>query len=413
MMKNWLYLEPYVYVRTTQKDVLFYNTLNGFALESSDPEVIKLAARLKHWDNLYVVGISDEKRNVQPFVGLIETLRQQFMADIIRKESAEGKPMQFMPIMKNMREISYLKKARLRSPGENVFSYLNRVNFYINESCQLDCGHCAEAHKQFFSCFRGKKGTEMPLEQIEKLVQQLSHKQPAISVTGGNVLNYSRLEELCQLLQQHLPQAEFFLHLEQAVAAPEKLKVLVSYGFSLQVGVTAPYDVEKVKLLQQVLGKHLEKSLWVVVVQNEADIEEAEQLLEQARLEKFRFQPFYNGDNASFFKQCVFSEREQVAQQCLTQKEIFGRSKSNPLQFGALTILADGQVYANLNAGCLGTLDTHFLQELILKELTNGKNWLRSRNKVTPCRSCVWNAICPPISNYEYALSRHDLCWKN
>lgn len=36
--------------------------------------------------------------------------------------------------------------------------------------------------------------------------------------------------------------------------------------------------------------------------------------------------------------------------------------------------------------------------------------WFRVRNQVQPCRTCVYEVLCPPLSNYEYALHRNNLC---
>ncbi len=32
------------------------------------------------------------------------------------------------------------------------------------------------------------------------------------------------------------------------------------------------------------------------------------------------------------------------------------------------------------------------------------------RQDVEPCKDCVFNSLCPPISNYEHVMGKHDLC---
>ena len=57
----------------------------------------------------------------------------------------------------------------------------------------------------------------------------------------------------------------------------------------------------------------------------------------------------------------------------------------------------------------IGNIDQR-IHEVLLKELHNGKGWFKVRKHLTPCKGCIYNQICPPISNYEYALSRNNLC---
>ena len=52
----------------------------------------------------------------------------------------------------------------------------------------------------------------------------------------------------------------------------------------------------------------------------------------------------------------------------------------------------------------------HVADSASSKEIHESKNWFRTRSKVKPCKSCIYNALCPPISNYEYYLKEYNLC---
>jgi len=68
----------------------------------------------------------------------------------------------------------------------------------------------------------------------------------------------------------------------------------------------------------------------------------------------------------------------------------------------------DEAIYTNLNHEKI--YNSFDLNKIIEKEFFLNKSWLRIRKDVEPCNVCVYNAICPPISNYEYVLNRFDLC---
>ena len=62
-----------------------------------------------------------------------------------------------------------------------------------------------------------------------------------------------------------------------------------------------------------------------------------------------------------------------------------------------------------------GDLGTHSILEVLYKEVTKGKSWRQLRSNVLPCRKCTYQYLCPPLSNYESAIGRNNLChiWEN
>jgi pseudo-rSAM protein len=70
--------------------------------------------------------------------------------------------------------------------------------------------------------------------------------------------------------------------------------------------------------------------------------------------------------------------------------------------------MPDVKVYANPYFQALGTIEDD-IRELIYKELTEGKSWLRIRD-VEPCCNCVYQWLCPSPSDYELAIGKPNLC---
>jgi pseudo-rSAM protein len=110
------------------------------------------------------------------------------------------------------------------------------------------------------------------------------------------------------------------------------------------------------------------------------------------------------------FNKNIFNTLEDIFEAKPSQKDIFIRQAINQLNFGKLFILPDGSVYSNLNAPKLGTLQKHSLYDLIQKELYKQKNWFKLRKNDKPCKGCVYNLLCPPISTYEYVIGKYNLC---
>lgn len=119
--------------------------------------------------------------------------------------------------------------------------------------------------------------------------------------------------------------------------------------------------------------------------------------------------PVYNGDNLDFFEKNVFLNKNDICNQTLTMQDIFRRENLNEFYFGNLTILFNGYVYNNINRDCIGNLFQHSLQQLLLL-ISNNNSWFLTRNKINPCNKCIYCFLCPPISNYEFAFNRFNLC---
>ena len=121
-----------------------------------------------------------------------------------------------------------------------------------------------------------------------------------------------------------------------------------------------------------------------------------------------RIIPLYNGKNIDFFESNVFTNQDELNTVALNKREIFIRQSLNIHNFGKLTIIANGIVYANVNHAPLGTIDDT-IYSIVYKELINGQSWLQIRNQI-PCTDCVYQWLCPSPSNYEAIIGKPNLC---
>lgn len=50
------------------------------------------------------------------------------------------------------------------------------------------------------------------------------------------------------------------------------------------------------------------------------------------------------------------------------------------------------------------------INELVFKEMKNGKAWFLTRDEVSPCKDCLFRYLCPSPSNYELVIGKPNLC---
>jgi pseudo-rSAM protein len=121
-----------------------------------------------------------------------------------------------------------------------------------------------------------------------------------------------------------------------------------------------------------------------------------------------RYIPLYDNENLSFFESNIFIDKDELAQIKLSKDEVFMRQSLNIGDFGKLTIMPDGMVYANVYYSPLGSIN-HSPYSIVYKEFTEGQSWFRFRDQ-EPCSDCMYQWLCPSPSNYEMVMGRPNLC---
>jgi pseudo-rSAM protein len=413
----WLFLHPYVYVSVKKDRAILYNTLNNRLLEyGNGTSVFKLIKRLNSDTNLYVIKIESGEINIE-IREFIDQLRGLYFGDVIDTGISTRKPIQLKPVLNLQKTLDYLtvynEKTRILVEDE-IPDYLNIITLYINNGCNQACSICRDAYKQFLCCHKGRGAKkEIDIEDIIKLVNQVKksslHK---FNIIGGNLFSYLKLYDLVKQLNSIRVIKEYFFHYLNIDDHSTFFKLLQDGNNRLNVIVHFPVEPDifnyKIEVLLQ--SQFAGKLYLQFVIQREKDIETAESILSKFQVDKFQFVPYFNGNNIDFFQDYVFLDRESILESQPEMNDILMRTALNTFDFKKLIVLSDKSTYANLNNPKIGTLGNDHIMELIYKELHKGKSWTKVRKHIKPCKSCAFNALCPPISNYEYAIGRYNLC---
>lgn len=415
----WFSIETYVHISIKKDSLLLYNSLNGKALEyPGEPhrKILNLVKRLQSSKNLQVIRLK-EKDLQDPIISqFVKDMRTYFMGDLLDTACSRGKPVQMMPIVTIQREIKKLKKDMGRSVGEDMMEYLTEIFLYINNRCEQYCDICTSAYKQFPCCTAAKnrKG-EMAVENIKLLVEELTGTSTTnLNILGGNIFRHSKFAEFTEMINRLPGVKTFYCHYLNICEeeSKTKLKLLDLTSSRLKIPVTPPIDEEKLNAVMDMVRDANLNSIFIFVIQNKVEFEKAETAIAALGVDNYDYQPFYNGKNLMVFKENIFMDKEEILGARPSLKDIYQNSWVNNLNFGRLTILNNGHIYANINASRLGILGKDSLYDVLYREMYHGKSWRRTRKNVVPCKGCTFQALCPPITNYSFAIGRNDLCFK-
>jgi pseudo-rSAM protein len=406
-----------MHINIKNNTILLYNTLNGQHLVfDSNSAIIALMKRMISTKNLNAVieerAILKEK-NLQ---GFLETcINMQFINWYsYSKEVSHKKPVSLPAILNFHRDRRKISLDPERNPGQDILKYLHKLNIYINcyQGDHFDNLLFKEGYKQFLFPYSSNEYNELQLEGIQQLLDQLRTIGICdITVLGGNIFKYTEFDRLMTLLNQLPLKKELGIFYKDITI--DNLK-LVDWDKSKEIflKIFVGPQMEKNQLINciKLLKDFKVNSKYQFTIQSESDANDFEEVVDFLNENQFYVKAFHNGFNYKFFKENIFIEKGDLSEPVISKKDIYARSVMNPNSFGHITILCSGDVYSNLNERRIGTID-HGVKSLLLKELSEGRGWFTLRKDLSPCNNCVYHQICPPISNYEYALSRNNLCW--
>lgn len=407
----WIYLDPYVHLAEHNGHVLFYNTLSRKILEYwSIPEITKLASQFLNDSNGYVVTLSIEEAANPVIRQLIRQLQKLHMGGLLPVNMAGCKPVNILPQPAFRQKLKPYEEG-IERPGLRPQDFIHSINLYINAGLSPITREFPGGYNQFpFPFGEENMGREMDTRLVDKLLTDIANITPfAINIFGSDPCAFPGWKELTTTLALTNHNVKYHLTLPQA-----ELCDLENLGNKsvISVFVTFPFfeeDLATIEKLEKLFPKKTRLE-YNFIVKDLSDLEKSKQLIAHFNIRQWFFKPYYTGANMDFFKENVFITAEDIIGSKPNQKQIFSRTTFNENDFGKFTIMPDGTIFANVNDPPLGNLYAMGVISMIEAEMDKGISWTRTRPRVSPCSSCVYNFLCPPISNYEILLRRYNFC---
>lgn len=402
----WLYLHPYVIISEDSNGYLFYNTSTFRCISFEKKIICPIVEQLKDIEQLYSVKISVKDLEDESIYNFVKTIQTQRYGDII--EGDLEKPIIMPPVLNLQWSVERLTENN--SPiSENILTYLHEVSIYVNGTCFWDCPNCQDRYKQCLCCTKSTNILDPVL--LKNFLFSIYYTGAAITLSGGNIFQYKGLEDLLPILEgidaTHTLVSDWR-------NVPEDLSLLNKRrkeAFRLKVLVNEPVDVPSVIALAQRIKELQIKQCWEISITSYPEYEKAEMLSESLSqlVDDVTIRPFYTGKNIAFFEECIFIDQEELDSIELDRQGIFALQALNTHNFGKITILSDGNVYANVNEKPLGHIQDP-IKEMLCEELEKGTSWRRTRYNLEPCSQCRYKLICPSPSSYEIAIGKNNLC---
>jgi pseudo-rSAM protein len=402
--KYWLYIAPHVYCQIKGACLLLYNTKIGTFIESTSKEIITLIQSLHKKQNLGAISIEGTRLIEEPYCSFIEEFCEKSIGNIIDIADVPKKPIQLMPIVNLQRDRERLQENSPELVSEEFLYYLSELNLYLNQTCDLNCPHCDHYFRQTPCCTRNKANDDfVSLDILETILKQIENAAVGkLNILGGNLLQYPYLKSLQKLLLNFKELTQIWVHYANIANNETSLP-----DFQYVIPVTFPIDE---KLFVDCVTRMKDKlTNYHFIITNTEEYEKLEQLLKMDNIRNYSIHPFYTKNNLAFFEDLIYLNKEDIFCETIPFRRIFAHQKLNTNFFGSLTVLPNGNVYANVNQSALGNIKADLILDLIGKEMHINTSWRVIRDQ-KPCNQCLYQYLCPSPSSYETVIGKPNLC---
>lgn len=392
MKKYWFAIYPHCFLWLKGEEGLVYNTEKFTKIAFRNTGILEQKTeQLAIMENLYCICLYEEELENKDLNGWVQTMVDKECATLVEDNGTNLRPLSLPPILKVQDEADYYRWEHNLGIDGNVIENLHRMVFHINGSAY---GNELYAKQTNYPTTGERTLTPDEIVRFAMNARVSSFRTEILLV--GNPFAYEEMNFLIESLQTICP-VSVYCTWEDAKDAPEKAEELAKKA---NLHIVVKDDTSLDNLLQDVE--------YTFLVTSEQEYEAALDSEKKYSLERMNIVPVYTVNNLSFFEECLYIDEEVMQEVALDKREVFIRQKLNIHDFGQLTVMTDGKVYANVNHEAIGHIgDTP--QAIVYREITEGCSWLRVRNQ-QPCSDCIYQWLCPSPSNYEIAIGKHNLC---
>lgn len=398
MNKHWFTLHGDTFLWLKENTGLVYNAENKNRLifPLSD-KIEKICHQLLEIENLYTVELTDTDINDEEINQWMHSLMDIQAGYMSLNIEFDRRPVSLKPILKVQDNRKYYEEQQELGFKGKILQNLHELTFYMNGT--------EYGSDEYFrqTIFPVKSCQILDDSKIRSFIKDSRSFYLSNINFVGNIFSYPGFERLINDISAYSIQSTIHIIIKDLLDNIQDMKDIewpIHTRFNILVDTV--FDVS---YLQNISFPF---SITVFVI-SENDFMQFSNMFETfSENTNIRFIPLYNKENLSFFESNVFIEKNELDKFDLSKTEIFMRQAFNTEDFGKLTVMPDGKVYANVNALSLGTIDDS-PYSIIYKEFTNGQSWFKLREQA-PCNNCIYQWLCPSPSNYEIVIDRSNLC---
>ena len=361
--KQYLYIEPFVYLSLTNDSLLLFNTLTNKSEVFEELSIVNFFAKAIS-NNLYINDIEwDIYQNRKDWIDFISWLRNSFSGDLL---SIEGTP----PIISkpNLDEfnIEYIELSKIIN-----------LEIYLASDCKHHCCGCGKYNYQFLFCKKNSFLKCVDKKSIFVYIEKISiDRISSISLVGGNIWEYVTDLDFINKLALLDCEITFYVNIRNLIGMDLSLMHISTCKLNILIDESLDFDI--VKSFDLEIKKTGIDYTYSIVVK------ELSNIIENELFNKSIFLPFYDG-NDLFFHDYVFLNKSNILNSDLSMREIYNKIHVNTCFMGKLIIDYDGSLYTSFNRKKIGNINQDDMHLIFNKLFDKKALWRLSRKDVPIC----------------------------
>ncbi len=410
---NWLFIEPDTHIEIEEKEVLLYNTLNKSVATFSDKECYNLFKEMQKENNLRVITLDHSLLVRRNIIEMLQVIMNNYMGDFLTTEASHQKPVQLTPLLKIEEFLPDPRKIKNPVISNNISTFVDELSIFINnENPQSGDSFFNQAYKQYLTIKKDSgKYQELDIDMIKKCYNNFSkHNLGEINILGGNIFKHSNISEIITFFNTNQSVKNYYLYFKDFTL--EQLDFIKLLDKNSTLHIVFNHVASEIEVIENIISKTVQTPSieYNFFIHSDECFDEIQNLYTKFEFVNYRLLPYFNGGNIDFLKSNVSFSKERISELDLSMKDILIREKLNESFLGRLYIQTDGTVYSNLNFDQLGNIYDNSMLKMIFKEVNQVKSWSFLRKDVSPCSSCLYKNLCPPVSNLECYMKKFNFC---
>jgi len=404
----WFYIEPYVYICKNQKSILIYNTLNGVYKEyPNELHYKEIIDKINLPRNNRVITLTSKDLDNSIINDFIYEIREIHAGDLLKKEWSKKKPIQMTPILNLQSDVEYFKTKEAQWIGDGMMNNIYELTLYINNYSSNSRQIWDNGYKQILLPYSENENYTIKFSEIKKLIKQVyGSSLSTINIIGGNLFLHPEIDDIIHFFNMQNKKIVYHIDDADLIDSIKFFNKIETANSSISISVLPDsQNINEFLKFQNITNIDFK-----FVIDSEDRLFHVEKTIEVNELQNYSLFPLFNTKYIEFFKENVYVSKSEIFDIKHCQLDFFQKEKINTNFFGKITILANGNAYSNINEQMLGNIYEDSLYDIIYNEMYHGNSWLKTRKKVAPCKRCLYNQFCPPISNYEYVIGQFNLC---
>lgn len=388
-MGRWLVIHPEVFIFISTHNLLFYNAIScEYKTIKLNDGFTKLHKYMQNPANAYVMEIDDEFYNSN-YEDLEELKNREFLD--IKECALEKRPLSYPPILKLEYGCDLINYEYESNQAGAILSFLKELNIF--------CSGDINGNQLYKQVLYPLDNSNLRIDNADLLSFIKSLKFSGINAVNFVVNSSEDIHNYSNIIDYLYEQITCCITIHTNYKGYDSIKHYLkdnNYENLNLILVCTPEEFNNIKDSFANIKLLIESKESNIIANNillthKADIE---------------IIPIYN-NNIDFFKENVYIEHDELFSS--TKREILSKSVLNNNYFGRLFVLPNGEVYSNINKASLGNIQSR-LYDLIYTEINSERGWLLTRDKILPCKDCIFRYLCPSIGNYEFIIGKFDLC---